>query len=48
MIPMGDLGRLQYEAFRAARLVVDTGIHVKKWDFDKALDFMVETPDESG
>jgi uncharacterized protein (DUF885 family) len=40
--PYGDLGRLQYEAFRAARLVVDTGIHVKKWDYDKALDFMIE------
>ena len=38
----GDLGRLQYEAFRAARLVVDTGIHVEKWTFDQAVDFMVE------
>jgi uncharacterized protein (DUF885 family) len=40
--PYGDLGRLQYEAFRAARLVVDTGIHTKKWDYDKAVEFMVE------
>lgn len=40
--PYGDLGRLQAEAFRAARLVVDTGIHVKKWSFDQAVDFMVE------
>jgi uncharacterized protein (DUF885 family) len=38
----GDLGRLQAEAFRAARLVVDTGIHVKHWDFNQAVDFMVE------
>jgi uncharacterized protein (DUF885 family) len=40
--PYGDLGRLQMEAFRAARLVVDTGIHTKKWGFDKSVDFMVE------
>ena len=38
----GDLGRLQAEAFRAARLVVDTGIHAKHWNFDQAVDFMVE------
>jgi uncharacterized protein (DUF885 family) len=40
--PYGDLGRLQMEAFRAARLVVDTGLHVKGWSFDQAVDFMVE------
>ena len=38
----GNLGRLQAEAFRATRLVVDTGIHAKKWTFDQAVDFMVE------
>jgi uncharacterized protein (DUF885 family) len=38
----GDLGRLQAEAFRAARLVVDTGIHSQRWTFDQAVDFMVE------
>ncbi len=31
--PYGDLGRLQAEAFRAARLVVDTGIHMQTMDF---------------
>lgn len=38
----GDLGRLQGEAFRAARLVVDTGIHVKGWTFDQAADYMMQ------
>ena len=40
--PYGDLGRLQMEAFRAARLVVDTGLHAKGWGFEQAVDFMVE------
>jgi uncharacterized protein (DUF885 family) len=47
--PFGDLGRLQAEAFRAARLVVDTGIHAKGWNFDQALAYFVEnTGFESG
>ena len=40
--PHGNLGRLQMEAFRAARLVIDTGIHTKGWTFDEALAFFVE------
>jgi hypothetical protein len=40
--PYGNLGRLQYEIFRAARLVVDTGIHAKGWTFDEALTYMNE------
>ncbi|MBU7017149.1 MAG: DUF885 domain-containing protein, partial [Theionarchaea archaeon] len=40
--PYGNLGRLQYEAFRAARLVVDTGILSKRWTFDQAVQFMKE------
>ncbi len=40
--PYGDLGRLQAEAFRAARLVVDTGIHARGWTFEQAVDFMVD------
>ncbi len=38
----GNLGRLQFEAFRAARLVVDTGIHAQQWTFDEAAAFMTE------
>ena len=40
--PYGNLGRLQAEAFRASRLVVDTGIHAQNWSFNQAVDFMVE------
>ena len=38
----GNIGRLQAEAFRAARLVVDTGIHAKKWSYEQAVGFMLE------
>ncbi len=37
--PYGDLGRLQFEAMRAARLVMDTGIHSLGWSFDDAVQF---------
>jgi uncharacterized protein (DUF885 family) len=40
--PYGNLGRLQAEAFRAARLVVDTGIHAQGWDFERAEKFFTE------
>lgn len=39
--PFGNLGRLQAEMFRAVRLVVDTGIHSKKWTREEAIDYMV-------
>ena len=37
----GDLGRLQYEALRASRLVMDTGIHADQydWGFNEAANF---------
>jgi len=37
-----NLGRLQYEALRAARLVMDTGIHHLGWSFDQAVSFNEE------
>ena len=41
--PYGDLGRLKAEMFRAVRLVVDTGLHYKKWSREKAIKYMAET-----
>lgn len=38
-----DFMRLEAELFRAARLVVDTGIHAKGWSEDRAVDYMVAT-----
>ena len=35
-----ELGILQSELFRAVRLVVDTGMHHKKWSREKAMDYM--------
>jgi len=39
--PMGRLGYLQAQRFRAARLVVDTGIHHKRWSREQAIAWMV-------
>lgn len=38
--PFGDLGRLQAELFRAVRLVVDTGMHHKRWTREQAITYM--------
>ena len=38
--PQKDMGRLGYEMWRAARLVVDTGLHSKGWSKDQAVAFM--------
>lgn len=41
--PLGRLGYLQSIAFRACRLVVDTGIHAKRWTRQQAIDWFVTT-----
>ena len=40
--PLGDLGRLQAEMFRAVRLVVDTGMHAKRWSREQAIEYMIK------
>jgi uncharacterized protein (DUF885 family) len=40
--PHSRFGHLQAQAFRAARLVTDTGIHALGWNRQQAIDFMVE------
>ncbi|MEK7342569.1 MAG: DUF885 domain-containing protein [Pseudomonadota bacterium] len=41
--PIDRAGYLQSFLFRAARLVIDTGIHAKQWSREKATDYMVQT-----
>jgi uncharacterized protein (DUF885 family) len=41
--PLGRAGFLQSFLFRAARLVVDTGLHTKRWSREQATDYMVAT-----
>ncbi len=40
--PAGRLGYLQSIAFRACRLVVDTGLHAKRWSREQAVRFFVD------
>jgi uncharacterized protein (DUF885 family) len=40
--PLGRVGYLQSFMFRAARLVVDTGLHHKRWSREQGIRYMVE------
>ena len=40
--PVGRLGYLQSIAFRCCRLVVDTGLHAKRWTRQQGVDFFVQ------
>ncbi len=40
--PLGRIGYLQSYLFRAVRLVVDTGLHHKRWSRDQAIRYMIE------
>ena len=41
--PLGQVGYLQSLLFRAPRLVVDSGMHVKRWSREKATDYLIAT-----
>ncbi len=47
--PYSDFGRLAMEIWRACRLVVDTGIHAKRWTREKAIKYLDDnTPNPHG
>lgn len=47
--PYSDFGRLAMELWRAVRLVVDTGIHYKRWTGPETVAYMIEnTPNPEG
>ena len=47
--PYSDFGRLGMELWRACRLVVDTGIHHKRWSREEAIQYLTDnTPNPDG
>ena len=47
--PYSDFGRLAMELWRACRLVVDTGIHDKRWTREQAIEYLfANTPNPEG
>jgi uncharacterized protein (DUF885 family) len=45
--PFGQVGAYQALRFRASRLVVDTGLHAKRWSRQQAIDYMIATTGRS-
>ncbi|OEK08081.1 hypothetical protein A8C32_15990 [Flavivirga aquatica] len=45
--PYSDFGRLAMEVWRACRLVVDTGIHEKKWTREQAIQYLMDNTPSS-
>ncbi|MFN7056955.1 DUF885 domain-containing protein [Hyphomonas sp.] len=47
--PYSDFGRLAMEIWRSARLVVDTGLHAKRWTREEAIQYLLDnTPNPEG
>ncbi|MGA9825617.1 MAG: DUF885 family protein [Methylocystis sp.] len=45
--PLGRVGQLQAALFRAARLVVDTGLHARDWSRERAIAYFVDALGEN-
>ena len=45
--PYSDFGRLAMELWRAGRLVVDTGLHHKRWTRQQAIDYLIKNTPNS-